>query len=188
MEIVEQQPEILEIEAKEKTPGRFRRAFTKRRKMMILAGMFVLLIVTGYLNFALNNNTSAVDGRPPQRPQLTAVEMARQNNTAARAADELMLMNLINNPNTSEDARRDAEKAKITMQEVSQFETMSEGLIRAIGDFGDVLVAKSGDNINVLVENPENISDTQATQIKLILREVANRFIDIDYIVISILD
>ncbi|MCL2569845.1 MAG: SpoIIIAH-like family protein [Firmicutes bacterium] len=178
MEIVEQQPEV-----KTKRRINFRGAFTKRRKMMILAGMFVLLIVTGYLNFTLNNRAPEVGG--DYRQQQHVFQIFRQTRTAERTSQLAILENIaLSTSGYSEQARLNAETQKLELLQAIAFETAAENLILALG-FQDAIVSKNGGNINVLVRTPENLTPVQVTQIRLALNSVANRTIDIDNIFVS---
>ena len=153
---------------------------------MILAGMFVLLIVTGYLNWALNNNTPEVGAGGGQQQQHVFV-MFRQTRQSERASTLAILENIAFNENYSAAARANAEQQKLELLAAISFETSAEGLILARG-FEDVVVSKNGQNINVLVRNAENLTREQVTQIRLILNSVANTTIDIDNIFVSVVE
>jgi len=64
-----------------------------------------------------------------------------------------------------------------------EFETAAEGLIQAQGH-QDVVVQKNGENINVLVRTPGNLTQNEVTQIQLIIDSIANRTISIENITI----
>jgi len=161
----------------------FRGAFRGRRKVVILAGMFALLIVTGYLNFALSSGAPEVQGQANQ----TMFQMFRTTRQAERTSQLAILENMALSQHFSAEARANAEAQKLELLAAIAFETAAEGLILAAG-FRDVVVSKNGENVNVLVQNPENITPVQATQIRLILDSVANRTIDIDNIFISVIE
>ena len=183
MEIVEN-PDI--VQPKQKKKFNTKGFFTKRRKVMILAGMFVLLVITGYLNFTLNNQTPEVGGGTQQQQHIFT--MFRQTRQSERASQLAILENIaLSTSGYSETARANAEQQKLELLEAIAFETAAEGMILAQG-FQDVVVSKNGGNINVLVRNSENITAVQATRIKLALDSVANRVIDIDNIFISIIE
>jgi len=168
----------------EKSGGKLRAAFSKRRKVMILAGMFVLLIVTGYLNFALNNNSAPpVGGGAGQN----MFNVFRQNRADERASQiQILTAMATNDSGFTEAERADAARQKLQLMDIISFETSAEGLIVQQG-FQDVVVNKNAGNINVLIRNPENINQQEANKIKLILDTVYQGTIDIDNIFISVI-
>lgn len=188
MEIVSQTPEQENISAKPKRKRNWRGGFLRRRKMLILVGMFALLIVTGYLNFALNSGgTPEVGAGGGGQQQQNMFQMFRTTRAAERASQLAILENMATSQAFSAEARANAETQKLELLAAMEFERQAEYLTRAAG-FTDVVVSKNGQNINVLVQNPENITPVQATQIRLILDGVANRTIDIDNIFISVIE
>jgi len=185
MEIVE---EVQEQEPKVKRRLSLKGAFTRRRKILILAGMFVLLVVTGFLNFSLNNQTPEVGGG--QANQIHAFDMFRQNRASERSTQIAILENIVmSTTGYSEAARTQAEQQKLALIEARNFENSAESLIKTQMSFlTDAIVQVNGPNKNVLVRNRENITPQQATQIHLILESVAGRYLAIDNVFISILD
>ena len=167
----------------------WRAAFTKRRKIMILAGMFVLLVVTGYLNFTLNSNRSdEVGGGGTAGTGQTVFQMFRQTRQAERTSQLAILENIALSESYSATARAQAEQQKLQLLANMHFETMAEGFIMNEGWVQDVVVSKNGENINVLVRNPENLTAVQITRVTELLNRAANRTIDIDNIFISIVE
>lgn len=161
----------------------------KRKKMLILTGMFVLLIVTGYLNWTLNSGTPDVGGgggagAGTQQHMFVTFRQVRQTERASQLA---MLEHMaLATSGFSETARTQAEQQILALQTSMQFETTGEGLIRAMG-FQDAVVSQVGQNINVLVRNPENITQEQATQIKTQLEHIAGRDL-LDHIFIQVVE
>ncbi|MCL2846907.1 MAG: SpoIIIAH-like family protein [Firmicutes bacterium] len=163
-----------------------RGALGKRRKVMILAGMFVLLVVTGYLNWSLNNTTPEVGGGTGGGGNNQHMFYTfRQVRDTEHRASMLMYENMATNQAMSAEARANAEARIMEISAARLFESQAENLILAAG-FQDSIVTKSGENINVHVRNTENLTPVQVTQIKLILDSVANRVIDIDNIFVTV--
>ena len=79
-----------------------------------------------------------------------------------------------------------AERRKSEIRNEINFENAAEGLIRFEG-FQDVIVNKNEGNINVIIRNPEEITQTQADRVKMILDSVMEAKIDIDNIFISVI-
>ena len=162
--------------------------FTRRRKLMILSAMFALLVVTGYLNFTLNNRTPEVGGGGGTAGTQHLFVMFRQTRAAERESQMRILENIaLATSGYSEQARQQAEQRKLELIAEMQFESAAEGMIVAAG-FRDAVVQKNGGNVNVLIRHNENITDVQAAQIKTILDHIANRTIDIDNIFISVVE
>ena len=185
MEIVAQQPETIKRKRwKPKMPRMRKGAFTRRRKLMILGGLFVLLVVTGYLNFSLNSSSGPVQGDYGRQQHVFA--MFRQTRTAERASTLAILENIALSENYSAAARANAEQQKLDLLAAKGFENAAEAMILAQG-FQDAVVSKNGENINVLIRSQENLTPVQVTQIRLILDSVANRTINIDNIFVSVI-
>jgi len=167
-----------------KSGGKLKSAFSKRRKVMILAGMFVLLIVTGYLNFAMNNQSPPPVGGGTQTNMFNVF---RQNRSDERASQIAILTAMATNDSGFTEAERtDAGRQKLELMDIINFETTAEGLIMQEG-FQDVVVNKNQGNINVLIRNPENITQQEANKVKMILDTVMQATIDIDNIFISVI-
>ena len=181
MAIIAQEPEV---QTKVKRGRKVRGFFTRRRKMLLLVGMFALLIVTGYLNFSLNNNTPEVGGGTGQQ---SIFEMFRQTRHTERQSQIVILENIVASENHSEDARRQAEQQKLSLLAAINFENTAEGWIGAAG-FSDVVVSRTGDNINVLVRQEATLTREDIGRIQLILNDVEGSAIQIERIFISQLD
>jgi len=180
MEIVEQPI----APKKQRRKLNVRGAFSRRRKILILAGMFVLLIVTGYLNFSLNNNSAPAGGGGGGGGQtMNSFEMLRQTRETNRQVQLLALESLLMNDNITAEERSQAAQDKLALANAMEFETAAEGLIQAQGH-QDVVVQKNGENINVLVRTPGNLTQNEVTQIQLIIDSIANRTISIENITI----
>ena len=165
----------------QKSGGKLRAGFTKRRKVLILAGMFVLLIVTGYLNFALNSTDPPIGG-----PTTNSFDVLRQTRADDRASQITILTAMSNNDSLEQAERADAGRQKLELMDIINFERTAENLIIAEG-FTDAVVNKNQGNINVLIRNNEQITQQEANKVKLILDTVMQATIDIDNIFISVI-
>jgi hypothetical protein len=139
--------------------------FTKKRKIMILVGMFVLLAVTGYLNFTLNS-----PGADPEVPVggslITNFELKRDSLRAIEIAHYQGLMNQYET-DSSQYIEANAKLEAIFADQ--QFENRCENLIEA--SFADAIVNRSDGIITVVVQNPTEITREQATLVESILYE-----------------
>jgi hypothetical protein len=154
--------------------------FTKKRKIMILAGMFALLAVTGFLNFTVNNDNSVLvggglnTGNNNQHFYSSAnlFNMFRTTRAAEREASVAVLRNISTaESGFSAQAKADAEAQLLTLLRNIEFENTCEHLIIAAG-FSDVVVSKTNGNVNVLVKNSQQLTDAEAARILQILRSV----------------
>ena len=181
MEIIAQEPQI-KTKARGKT--NLRGFFTKRRKMLLLVGMFALLIVTGYLNFSLNNRTPEVGGGTQQQ---SIFEMFRQTRHTERQSQIAILENIVASSSHSDAAKRQAEEQKLALLSNINFENTAEGWIAAAG-YKDVVVSRNGANINVLVRQEATLTREDIGKIQLILNDVEGTPIQIQRIFISQID
>jgi len=156
--------------------------FAKRKKMLVLGTMFVLLCVTGYLNFAMNNkaiDTSAAN------VETNLFNMFRTTRADERTRDILVYENLVAT-STNAATKASAEAKLLEIRENVAFETSAEGLILVDG-FRDVIVNRTNGFVNVLIKAGENISRQQAIKIMTILQSIQPD-LDIDNVYISIME
>ena len=156
--------------------------FTKKRKFVILAGMLVLLCVTGYLNFALNSSSVPINA------DVTTDLFTMFRNTRAdeRARDIVIYESMIGNENYSEESQTSAQAKLFEIRANVTFENDAEHLILA-EKYMDVIVNRSNGFVNVLLKKDSNIDRTQAIKIMSILQSVQPD-LDIDNVFISIME
>ena len=179
--------EIIQAEPQQKTSRKrnWKGAFSKRRKIIILTGMFVLLVVTGWLNFSLNNRTPEVGGGGQVTNQ-TAFQMFRNTRHTERQTQLAILANMAQNPAVSPEERESASEQRRLLLEAIEFETNAEGLILMKG-FEDVAVTKTRGNVNVMIKTPVNLTEPQVASIQSTLNNVAGRTLPIDNMFINII-
>jgi hypothetical protein len=188
MEIVERTETKTKVTAKlggvmTRTGAAFKTLFTKRKKLLILSTMFVLLCVTGYLNFALNSGNAVNTGGAAAETNLFT--MFRNTRADERTRDIMVYENLVATSNNAETVRS-AEAKLLEIRENVAFETAAEGLILA-EQYDDVIVNRANGFVNVLIKRSENIDRTQAIKIMTILQSI-QRDLDIDNVYISIME
>ena len=161
--------------------------FTKRRKIYILVGMFVLLAVTGYLNFALNGDATRVGGDLNKGKQDIFL-MFRETRTAERNANKAILQAISESENYTVTARDQAAAQLFELMQTISFEDNCETLILAQG-FANVVVTRSGnDNVTILLKNPIQLEEFEVANI---LSVVQNKFIgefDVEKVFLSIIE
>jgi len=169
---------------KTRVGGAVKTLFTKKRKFLILGTMFVLLCVTGYLNFALNSNNTLRTGGGHQI-ESDLFTMFRNTRADERTRDIMIYENLIATSANAETVAS-AEARLLEIRGNVAFETAAEGLILA-EQYDNVLVNKSNGFVNVLIKRDSNIDRIQAIKIMSILQSVKPG-LDIDNVFISIME
>jgi hypothetical protein len=156
--------------------------FIKRRKLFVLSTMFVLLCVTGYLNFTMNAQQQSV--KTGTQIETNLFTMFRNTRADERTRDILVYENLIAT-STNAETVASAERKLFEIRENVTFETTAEGLISA-EKYEDVIVNRTNGFVNVLLKNPVQIDRIQAVKIMSILQSV-QADLDIDNVYISIM-
>lgn len=165
--------------------------FSKRRKFLVLSTMFVLLCVTGYLNFQMNANQTAIQTGGATNNITTAnVNVLMTYRTAredARARD-IKLYTEIKNTTSDAEAKANAEKYLLEITTNIAFETNAEYYIltNAAIAANDVMVNRSGNFVNVILKRDTNIDNSQAAAIMTYLQTLQEG-LDIDNVYISMM-
>ena len=133
----------------------------KRTIIIILVAMVVLLGVTGYLNIALNNSVVDAGGS-----NITAYNYFDSYRTDRAATREEMIATydaIISSADSSEEAKQEAENAKIALTAQMEQDLALEYSIKSLG-YSDAIVTTSTNYINVIVKSGE-LTTTQVSQI-----------------------
>ncbi|MGI6175624.1 MAG: SpoIIIAH-like family protein [Christensenellales bacterium] len=151
-----------------------------KKRYFILAGLLALLVLTGYLNYVINNNDdSSLASTAPQTSDGAGEEdEGHSASTAAssnfflefrtdrensRAQEVAYLDAIINNKDTDADTLKDAQVQKMAISDAMEKEVTIEGLLKAKG-FDEAVVTIHTGSVNVVVDSPE-LSDAQVAQI-----------------------
>ena len=147
----------------------------KRTKIFILVAMVLLLGVTGYLNVALNKNSST---QTSGSTVTTAnyFDTYRTDRQSTRDQELLYYDSIISSTSSSKEAIANAETKKLEIVNGMESELVMEGLIKAKG-FEDVIVTNSASNVNVIVKC-SNLESSQVAQIVQIVKEQTSKSID----------
>ena len=97
----------------------------KRTKIIILSVMVLLLGVTGYLNIALNKQVS--DNTPPTTTTASYFVAYRNDRESLRDQEMLTYDAIIASPNSSAEAKAEAEKARLELVGLMDKELVVEG-------------------------------------------------------------
>ena len=148
---------------------------SKKKKIIVLSVMMVLLVATGFLNLALNNNT-------PTQPTNSVVTSAnfftsyRAERQATRSQEVLYLDAIISSSTASEEAKKVAENKKVELVKLMEQELVLEGLIKSKG-FDDSIVTMTTSNVNVIVKDA-NLEASEVAQIVQIVQDSTGKSID----------
>ncbi len=139
----------------------------KRTKIIIIGAMVLLLGVTGYLNVMLNNSVS---GSPTDTQTTTVGYFQTYRTTRESTRDQEMLYYdaIIANDSSTDEAVKNAEKAKLALISQMEQELVVEGLIKAKG-FEDCVISISDLNVNAVVK-AEELSSTEVAQIVAVIQ------------------
>ena len=137
---------------------------SKKKKIFILVSMVLLLVVTGYLNVALNKKGSEL---ATTTTSANFFESCRADKIASRNYQlEIYDSIIAASADADEIAAAKAEKAAIAAK--MEKELVLEGLIAATG-YEDVIVTASEDNMNVYVKTATGLNADQVASILSIL-------------------
>ena len=158
---------------------------SKTKKYLLLAGLIVVLIGVGYVNFALNNGTGDTVAADIDEPieiedALQADDLAvmstqdyfkdyKANRESVRQTEVAYLDTIIDNENSDVDTVKDAQNQKIEIVRSMEAELQIEGLLVAAG-FSDAIVTVQAGSVNVVLDATE-ISSEDAAKILEIVRE-----------------
>ena len=135
---------------------------SKKKKIIILCGMLVLLVVTGVLNIVLNQSSIAT-GSGDAMQSASFFQTYRSDRVATREQTILYLDAIIANSASDADAVKKAQDDKLELTKNMELELVLEGLIKALG-YDDAVVTDSTENVNVIIK-AASITAEQAAQI-----------------------
>ncbi|HHW89753.1 MAG TPA: SpoIIIAH-like family protein [Clostridiales bacterium] len=139
---------------------------SKKKKIFILAGMLVLLIITGVLNVVLNQTTKHNDPTPVAAGNF--FDTFRSDRLETRSQTIVYLDAIINSPASSQEDISAAQAEKLKIATAMEQELVIEGLIKAQG-FEDCVVT-TGAKINVIVQ-AQSLTEDELIQILYIVTE-----------------
>ena len=136
----------------------------KRTKIIILSLMIVLLGVTGYLNIVLNNSITE-----PTTTTTTSLFVSYRNDRETSRDQQILYYDaIIDNENSTEEAKKTAENAKLDLIGQMEKELTVEGLIKALG-FTDCIISIK-DKVSVVVDSA-TLTKEEVAQITTTVKE-----------------
>lgn len=140
----------------------------KNAKIIIIAAMVLLLGVTGYLNVVLNNSVSTSSKTDTTVSSASYFQTYRTDRESTRDQEMLYYDAIISSETSSEDAVKNAEKAKLSLISQMEKELVVEGLIKAKG-FEDCVVTLTNSNVNAVVKTKE-LNSSEVAQIVSVIQ------------------
>ena len=158
---------------------------TKKKKIIVLSVMIGLLIITGYINVALNNSLSSPNTSPTTSTQTSATTQSfyttYKNERESTRKQELQFYEaIIASTTSSKEAKQEAEDNKLALINQMEKELVVEGIIVGKG-FDDAIVTQSSANVNVFIKSAE-LNSSEVAMITDVVREQLG--VDIDKIII----
>ena len=157
------------------------KTLTKKKKIIILSAMVALLLVTGFVNVALNSSLSSSATETNATTVTANFYVTYRNEREATRSQEIQFYDsIIASASSSDSAKQEAESNKIALITQMEKELVTEGIIRGKG-FDDAIVTSSSNNVNVFVKSKE-LTSVEVAQLTSIVTEQLN--VEIDRIVI----
>lgn len=150
---------------------------SKKKKIIILASMLVLLVITGYLNIRLNNSVADTTTNAGYT-SANFFTTYRTDRTNTRNETMTYYDAIIESSSSSQEAKQLAEQKKAEILETITLENSMEGLIKAKG-FSDAIVSCSDSYINVIVKSA-SLNENEVSNIVDVIQSQTQK--DIDYI------
>ena len=138
----------------------------KKSKIIVLAGMIALLVLTGVLNIVINKKAQSVSTDTTASSDFFVTY--RADRLATRNQSMLDLDAIIKTG--SEAAVKDAEAEKLALTSTMDNELKLEGLIKAVG-FEDAVVISTSENVSVILKSGELTSDQVAKVLQIVTDE-----------------
>lgn len=157
-----------------------KKTLSKRKKIIILSVMVALLLVTGYVNVALNSSLSKRQTTQTSTTNASFYVTYRTEREATRAQEIQFYDSILTNATSSESAKAEAETNKLQLIEQMEKELVTEGIIRGKG-FSDAIVSSSSSNVNVFVQSAE-LSKAEVAQIAKVVTQQLG--VEIDKVII----
>ena len=157
---------------------------TKKKKIIVLSVMIGLLVLTGYINVALNNSLSSTTN-PSTTTQTSTTAQSfyttyKTERESTRQQELQFYEAIIASSTSSTEAKQEAEQNKLALINQMEKELVVEGIIVGKG-FEDAIVTQSSANVNVFVKSPE-LNSGEVAMITDVVREQLG--VEIDKIII----
>ena len=156
------------------------KTLSKKKKIIIISVMVALLLITGYVNVALNSTISEGMSTTTNTTSESFYVSYRTEREATRTQEIQFYDSIIASTTSSEDAKQEAEANKLALITQMEKELVTEGIIRGKG-FEDAIVTSSSPNVNVFIKSAE-LTQSEVAQITSVVTEQLG--VEIDKIII----
>ncbi len=153
----------------------------KKKKIIVLSVMVALLVVTGFVNVALNNNLkSTTTSSQNTVTNESFYNVYRTNRETTREKEIQFYESIITSATASQESKDEAQKNKLDLVKQMENELVVEGIIRGKG-FEDAVIAVGDTNINVFVK-AQALDKTEVAQIAKVVTEQLK--VDIEKVIV----
>ena len=136
---------------------------SKKKKIIVLASMVALLVLTGCLNYFLNRPGSSPAGGDSALSYSDYFAASRADRDTSRQETVSYYETIIGNEATSAEAKANAETDLAALVAGIDVEQRLETLIKALG-YSDCLVTVGNENINVIIKSGA-LTDAEVAQV-----------------------
>lgn len=136
---------------------------SKKKKIIVLAGMVALLVLTGCLNYFLNRPGDQAAGGDSTLTYSDYFAASRADRDSSRSETVMYYETIIGNEATSAEAKANAETDLAALVAGIDIEQRLETLIKALG-FDDCLVTVGNENINIILKS-DALTDAEVAQV-----------------------
>ena len=159
-------------------------------KTWVIVGLFVLLVVTGYLNFALSGADDQNAAIQPTPTGLVAQDDAavsvffetfKTERVTAREQEIAFLDSVINGGGSTAETVNQAQQQKLSVANAMEKEVIIEGLLKVKG-FGDAVVTFNQQSINVVVKEKQLDDVAVAKILDIVTSETGAKAADVKVI------
>lgn len=153
--------------------------FRINKKVIIIAGLVVLLAVTGILNWKFASDKQNEQAQQQQQDTdedsktVSSFADFRTERERVRTQEITSIDSIINNANTDTQTLAEAQKMKLEIADVMEKELLIEGLLKAKG-FEDAVITLSENSVNVIVKEKDLTQQQVAQVVEIVLRETEN--------------
>lgn len=147
--------------------------FRINKKVLVIAGLAILLAVTGVLNWKFAADKKArqqAEGNGGTEQTVSSFADFRTERERVRTQELTSIDSIINNENTDTQTLAEAQKMKLELTDTMEKELLIEGLLKAKG-FEDAVITISDTAVNVIVKQKDLTKQQVAQVLEIVLRE-----------------
>lgn len=150
--------------------------FRINKKVLVIAGLAILLAVTGVLNWKFAADKKArqqAEGNGGTEQTVSSFADFRTERERVRTQELTSIDSIINNENTDTQTLAEAQKMKLELTDAMEKELLIEGLLKAKG-FEDAVITISDTAVNVIVKQKDLTKQQVAQVLEIVLREAGD--------------